>query len=327
MYYLSRSDPDRGAFYVVDTDDNIEERVSLAQLTKLHKAGVFIEGLEWRNTWRNGLEVTVADPYIPSSQLCAKTVLVYGLLCHVRLDGTLACLRFKEHTRNSHVKLSKFCRKVGSYSISAVVQKVGFTLIFDDSLAIEKDIFCTNGSYDRGGAGQAEAMTVLDIRELSDKKAERIYDSWYHTLIRPDITDDNKRFSDNMGRLAYKMGFNPDEPNELICNRKIWPHEFDELYKYVSKGIPPANVWNNNTDPIDPQEEIDFLIELRQLYASEGHFWVRGQDCIEYLLDHIAGDTKGMKLLSRYCICGGDDKRLLDYFDKWLSKTIEVLPR
>lgn len=145
MYYVSRVVISRGnmTIYIMDTDDGVEERVSMTNCRKLLEAGVEVKGL----SLSHGRFVT-AEAYTPPTIDSARTTITSGYQ-YSTIDGGLRSLVCVDPKRCKRVELGALASKILASSI-AVDSFEDVTFVIDDRVK-QYQLKAAKGYHSFGG--------------------------------------------------------------------------------------------------------------------------------------------------------------------------------
>lgn len=127
MYYVSRVVVSRGnmTIYIMDTDDGVEERVSMTNCRKLLEAGVEVKGL----SLAHGRFIT-AEAYTPPTVDSARSAIISGYQ-YSTIDDGLRSLTCVDPDRCKRVELGALAGKILASSID-VSSFNDVTFVVDD---------------------------------------------------------------------------------------------------------------------------------------------------------------------------------------------------
>lgn len=325
MYYLSRFSIRDNAYYIIDTEDNVEECINRYQLHQLLWAGVEIKGIEakFSHSFTQGdkIKLTKIEPYVMPSGDSARLLLLHGFHCTLDENGFLIQIVPQKEGGTKDLVLSQICKGIAAHAFSPTCLKGSFTYIFDDSLSLDVNMFSR-------WCLEPRSNVILDIQALSDEKADVFYTALGVYVQDFDIIDNRRRKADNIGHQCYLNGISPNAPSSYIANRRIWPGEFDDLYVAVRKGIPVTTGWRKRV--------LHYATATRELalshmenrimeYEHSKTFYSGVTGSFTDVFNLIGGRLTMARKLSYYAKAGGNDPILLDAFYKWLKDSYAIL--
>ena len=141
MYYVSRIN-EAGHVFITDTEDNVEEYLTRAQIQKLVSAGVEIKGVDANINYKGILTVT-CNVALPPSVEKARLMLSQGIDIGVNSEGVAVSFNAinQEGPKRSFV-LSDYCKKVGANMV--VNSQHNIIFIFDDKLESVSHKWCAS---------------------------------------------------------------------------------------------------------------------------------------------------------------------------------------
>lgn len=306
--------------FVGDTENDCEGFFSMDELQFLMRYGVKVHGLHFE--YKHGDKTLMIGTYTPPTGENAKAKLLYGFSCTV-IDGVLKYIAPDSSVRKEDdslvtVILSALCQSVedGAVCRSCTCYKIKF--VFDDRLTFSTNIF--KDLYKRNISWK---NLTFDIRDLSDDKAAVFYQQVGFKVEECHIIDEASRKYNLIGHQCYLHCIPPSDPRSYICNRKLQPNEFYNLYKGVGKGVQPVKGYTSNASRASRLCCRDHLEHMVESYEETGGYDTRVSIISQYKA--LKGITATVKLLESYVTARGNDPVLLEAYYHWAKESLKVL--
>lgn len=127
------------SFIIVDTDDNTEEIVGRAELSRIYETcNIDIKGVDVTRFADGSVSLYIRPYNISSSKKTAKLAVLTGLDLIVDEDGCLCRITCTRDYKGGTLHLKDYCTSIAPYAFSALLlpSNVELVLVFDDSIKL-----------------------------------------------------------------------------------------------------------------------------------------------------------------------------------------------
>lgn len=201
MLYISRW-TSSGEVGIVDTDDNVEELVSISELSHIVNRGVTIAGVTFLGVPEKSKilppirDVSVYQPDASKAQWQHRIRLLLGVdTCVYNFSLVYIGWDTQQYKAGTIFRPSQFCKSLGSYifGFGDFRQRTKkMTLVLDDSLTVDKFTF----------RGVVRAKAILDLREVT--KDEIVISAYSAAIASHAKTFDSFIIDSDIRRTFYE---------------------------------------------------------------------------------------------------------------------------
>jgi len=312
MYYLSRYDLASKLYYVVDTEDNVEEPLSQWDITKLTLAGVKIEGIDARIRHKKSegeyVKIVSRKPYVPPTSFSARTVLLFGMQCAVNTDGTLLSIKPANESVSGRVELDRICNRLGAGCFTRECALCNATFVFSDNVECDINAFSAF-RYHFG------VSCDMDFTAVSDENIDAYYSAIGQLVVYNSFKDHEYRWGVQVCKYCLKTGMWRGKNNKPLSEFPALDEECArQILALKSRYNVPNELWIPHKGIVFEGYNNAFT-HMRNMYTNHCHMVSTDYEAgVLAYFTRIFGirNTKAWKMLINYITTGGMNAEVND---------------